>query len=828
MPRRSVPATGTLDDVPLADLLQHLEQSQQEGEVRIETGTGLARIWFRDGCLLDAEMGDAHGETAIFRLLGAGSGSYTVELKHVARLRMIHEGAPALFGRRLRRTAEWQRLVADLPSLDTILTLDAARYAAMQSKVPPVDAKLLGLVDSRRSIVEIVDESGFEAVAALERLAWYVRARLLKPQRVGSSIPPSLDSVAQSRERLNALARDLLTDESVIEPKGLEEPGRSFAWLPGNSPSDASSEHVGQGSHAPDAPAEPTAGSSIVPVPTLPVGNRRPSAFHVAESPRRSLPVSRTQIGLMPAQPTQPGVKAHPGNIRALLPSGVQPLLPPRGVEVDTWPGRLPPVVPSDAPPPRMDRADTPSGPPPSPLLEQSAPLPPERTVLGRYEILSRIARGGMGTVYLCRVTGEGGFRRLFALKVLRRHLARDRSAAEMFLKEAQVAARIYDPHVVGIVDVGTYGAQPYLVMDYVEGGSFHELLQRHPRYRPPRLVIPILIDALCGLHAAHALVDDQGAPLGLVHCDVSPHNLLIGVDGSGRLSDFGIAKAAMAAADPPRISTRGKPAYLAPEQATRQPVDHRTDVFSAGVVMWNALTGERLFDGTTVEETIENVLSRPIPPPSAVGLKPPPCLDAICLRALARDPAARYQSAEEMMQELRTVALHEDLLGSPSDVARWVVATFGPELQARRLSALDASRRGRGVEAPLALSEVDRLSDPPSALVVRVSDGPPSSGPVSSDDHSHTVTLSRVSGESFATVIRNRVLFVAVVVSVVAVVLTLFFPQGIARLFRLSPDAPLPKSSFSPAVADPGIQAKQPTVESRSTLQGAATGGSP
>lgn len=828
MPRRSVPATGTLEDVPLADLLQHLEESQSEGEAKIETAIGLARIWFRDGCLLDAEMGDAHGEAAVFRLLGASVGSYTIEQKQVARLRMIHESTPALLGRRQRRTSEWQRLVGEMPSLDTVLVMDASRFAALQSKVPPVDAKLLGLVDSRRSIVEIVDESGFDAVAALERLAWYVRARLLKPQRTDTSAAPSRNPIAESRERLNALARDLLTDESVIQPKGLEEAVRSFAWLPDSAVSDDLSGDDGEGTRAADARSEPSAAPSIVPAPTVSVGVRHPSAFHVASSPRRSLS-PRTQIGLMPVQLVPPGAPAHAGNIRALLPTGVQPLLPPRRVEVDTWPGRFPPIDPSDVPQ-RVERGDTPSDPPPSPLLEQSAPLPPERTVLGRYEILSRIARGGMGTVYLCRVTGEGGFRRLFALKVLRRHLARDRSAAEMFLREAQVAARIYDPHVVGIVDVGTYGAQPYLVMDYIEGGSFHELLQRHPNYRPPRLVIPILIDALCGLHAAHTLVDDQGEPLGLVHCDVSPHNLLIGIDGSGRLSDFGIAKAAMAAAHPLMIATRGKPAYLAPEQAAHQPVDHRTDVFSAGVVMWNALTGVRLFDGATVEETIENVLTRRIPPPSTMGLKPPPCLDAICLKALARDPAARYQTAEQMMQELRTVALREDLLASPSDVARWVVATFGPELQARRLAALDASRRGRGVDVPLALPDVDRLSDPPSTALARVFDVPPSSGPVSSDDYSRTVSLSPVGAESFAMVIRNRILLVAVVVSVIAVVLALFFPQGIARLFRLSPEAPLPKSSFSPTISAPAAREgkEAPLVSTPAQPQGAANGGAP
>lgn len=821
MPRRSVPDTGTLDDVPLADMLQGLEESQKEGEVRIETGLGLARIWFRDGCLLDAEMGDAHGEAAIFRLLGAGAGSYAIEYKSVARLRMIHETSAALFGRRARRTSEWQRLVAEMPSLDTVLTMDPGRYEALRTKVPPVDAKLLGLVDSKRSIVEIVDESGFEAVAALERLAWYVRARLLKT-RPGSLAPPPADPAAESRSRLNALARDLLTHESVIHPSSLAGPGHEPPPKPRPSPrpaplvESAVLEEI-QAVLLEDGPPERAGSSSIVPTPMVAVG-RRASAFDVARSPRRSLSPPRTQIGLMPPELTAKGAPE-------LSESGSLPVRPssrpPRsGREVDTWPGKLPPLLPEHltSRTERTERADTPSDPPPSPLLEESAPLAPERTVLGRYEILSRIARGGMGTVYLCRVTGEGGFRRLFALKVLRRHLARDESAAAMFLQEAQVASRIYDPHVVGIVDVGSYGAQPYLVMDYVEGGSFHDLLQRHPTYRPPRLLVPILLDALQGLHAAHTLVDDRGAPLGLVHCDVSPHNLLVGIDGCGRLSDFGIAKAARAAAGSLRIATRGKPAYLAPEQAAHHPVDPRTDVFSVGVVLWNALTGQRLFDGATVEETIENVLSRPIPPPSAVGLRPPPCLDSICLKALERKPEHRYQTAEEMMRDLRAVAIREDLLGSPGDVARWVAATFGPELQARRLIALDASRRGRGVDVPRALPEADRLSDPPEAFGSSVSEGPPSSGPASSSEHSRTLSLSPVVPASEETtipeVIRKRILFVAVVVSAIAVLLALLFPQGIARIFRLEQQGPLPRSTFSRPAAEPGPRLGQPVPE--------------
>src|SRR5262249_52675993 len=158
-------------------------------------------------------------------------------------------------------------------------------------------------------------------------------------------------------------------------------------------------------------------------------------------------------------------------------------------------------------------------------------------------------------------------FKRLFALKVLRKHLARDPYAARLFLHEAAIAGRIADPHVVSVVDAGTQDEQPYFVMDYVEGGSFHEMLRSHAGSRPPRLVVPIVLDAPAGLSAAHRAVDDDGLPLGIVHCDVSPNNLLVGTDGVCRVSDFGVALTRAAAAVHTPSVARGKPAYLSPEQ---------------------------------------------------------------------------------------------------------------------------------------------------------------------------------------------------------------------------------------------------------------------
>jgi serine/threonine-protein kinase len=413
-----------------------------------------------------------------------------------------------------------------------------------------------------------------------------------------------------------------------------------------------------------------------------------------------------------------------------------------------------------DAPPPSQDRA-----------VHGDF----ERFV-GRYEVLCRIGRGGMGSVYLCRVTTDAGFRRLFALKVLHASLSESPGASDLFLQEASLLGWLNHPNVVGVVDAAIYHGQPYLVMDYVEGCSFHLLLKRSPEARTPRLVVSIVLEALAGLHAAHTLSDEDGEPLEIVHCDISPDNLLVGINGVCRLTDFGVARV-RANAQRPEV-TRGKPGYLSPEQVLDRPVDCRSDVFSMGVVLYNTLTGTRVFDGGTVEEVLNAVLKAPIRPPSKVGLCPPAALDAICLRALQRDPALRYQSAEEMLLDLRAVALKHDLLALPSETAGWVDAAVGEDLRMRRLACLDASRRSReAMPLPLTPSEM------PPPLPVAVPTLPPESDPPSEDVMSRTIVLpTRHSTRTLS----RAVLVAAAALALVFIAFAIGWPQFAARLFTI------------------------------------------
>lgn len=307
----------------------------------------------------------------------------------------------------------------------------------------------------------------------------------------------------------------------------------------------------------------------------------------------------------------------------------------------------------------------------------------------GRYETIAKIGEGASGQVFLARSRGEAGFERLFAVKVMHRDNPEVSSA---LVRESQLACRIQHRNVVSVVDVGANRDGPYLVMEYVEGCTLSELNGRSREQRPPRLVLPILIEALFGLHAIHTCKDEQGVNLELVHRDVSPQNLLVGVDGACRMSDFGIAAPHNRVLKTRSDRVRGTPGYMSPEQVVGGDIDLRSDLFSAGVVLWNTLTGKKLFDAPTEHASLFHVLKRKIPRPSQVGLRPPAVFDALILRALERDPARRFQSAEEMAVALRDAAISAGALGGPSEVAAWVTAMFGAELEARRRAIREAT----------------------------------------------------------------------------------------------------------------------------------------
>jgi serine/threonine protein kinase len=283
-----------------------------------------------------------------------------------------------------------------------------------------------------------------------------------------------------------------------------------------------------------------------------------------------------------------------------------------------------------------------------------------ESTMLDRYQLIGEIASGGMATVFLARLAGVGGFSRLVAIKRLHPHLAREREFVEMFLDEARLAAGIHHQNVVGIQEIGTSEGGYYLVMDYIEGVTFATLLSDVGATKerlPIPVVLRIVIDTLLGLQAAHELVDEHtGKALEVVHRDCTPQNILVGMDGSSRLTDFGIARATSRIANTRDGSMKGKLAYMAPEQTKGDAIDSRADLFSVGVVLWEALSGRRLFRGTSEAETLRRLLVEPIPVLAEIA-GVPKVLSDVCVRALEREPEDRYQSAVAMVDALEQAA---------------------------------------------------------------------------------------------------------------------------------------------------------------------------
>jgi serine/threonine protein kinase len=312
---------------------------------------------------------------------------------------------------------------------------------------------------------------------------------------------------------------------------------------------------------------------------------------------------------------------------------------------------------------------------------------------LGRYEILTQLASGGMASVYIARAQGVAGFERLVAIKVLHPHLAYEQEFISMFLDEARLAARIRHMNVVPTLDISDSPGDGYfLVMEYIEGNHLGALLGRAAKNgeRLPRpFVCRVLVDTLQGLAAAHRLVDEQGKPLKLVHRDVSPHNVLVGTDGIARLTDFGVAKADVRMASTRAGQFKGKLSYMAPEQASSNATDQRSDLFSVGIILWESLTGRRLFKGDSNAATLNKLLNDTIVRPSELWPDLGP-FDALVMKALSRDPEGRFQTADEFGEAIEEVAGRAGV-AKTRDVAEVVRSLDADNLQDERQRVRDS-----------------------------------------------------------------------------------------------------------------------------------------
>jgi serine/threonine-protein kinase len=311
---------------------------------------------------------------------------------------------------------------------------------------------------------------------------------------------------------------------------------------------------------------------------------------------------------------------------------------------------------------------------------------------LGRYEILGRIASGGMATVYYGRTRGALGFARTVAIKRIHPHLARDPEFAAMFVDEVRLAARVRHPNLVDTIDVVRSNGEVFLVMEHILGVSLAELMRlalADEEPIPPSIAAAILCGVLYGLHAAHEATDEERRCLNVVHRDVSPQNVLVGVDGTPRLIDFGVARALGRIQISQAGQFKGKVSYAAPEHLCGEDLDRRADIYSAGVVLFELLTGVRPAEKPDPKMGAAAV-QRSFERPSRIAKAVPAALDDVVLRAVAREPSRRFGTAAQMAGALDGAIR----LSTPQEVARWLATIAGRILEERTRAVTEIERQ--------------------------------------------------------------------------------------------------------------------------------------
>jgi len=342
---------------------------------------------------------------------------------------------------------------------------------------------------------------------------------------------------------------------------------------------------------------------------------------------------------------------------------------------------------------------------------------------LGHYELLVRIGRGGMASVWVARERSVvSGNQRLVAVKAMLPELATHSEFRSMFLSEVQIIQSTQHDNVVRVFEVSEHNNVLYMVMEWVEGDSLRNIIRASHALGalPPEIAVCIAADAASGLHAAHELRDWDGQLRGVVHCDVSPHNILVGLDGKAKLVDFGIASAL----ERLRLTRdqeviQGKVSYMSPEQAEGGHVDRRADIFALGIVLYEMSVGEQLFRGRNAAHTLELVKHGKIPRPSQLKADYPRKLEPIVLKALNRDPNQRFQTAEEFEYELSTYLTEQHAVVSHPVVARLLLQLLGARIQKRRevitsiVASIDARQPiGNSNDRVSVLPELSSVSD--------------------------------------------------------------------------------------------------------------------
>jgi len=320
---------------------------------------------------------------------------------------------------------------------------------------------------------------------------------------------------------------------------------------------------------------------------------------------------------------------------------------------------------------------------PPGLILRDVVPPEPAGAPLrvGRYEVITHLATGGMAQIYLARQSGLGSFERHVVLKTILRERASDQRFVTMFLDEAKLAATLNHQNVAQVYEVDQADGAYFMAMEYVHGENARAILETTLRRGwtiPLELAVMIVSGAAAGLHHAHERRGKQGQPLNIVHRDVSPANIMVGYDGSVKVLDFGIAKAEERATKTVGGTIKGKYGYMSPEQCKGKTIDRRSDIFALGICLYELTTLRRAFKGNDDFETMKRIVSGEVIPPSVAVPGYPRELEAIVLTAMASDPAARFQTAQELIEALDAFAVRAKLTGSNTAMGRFMTQLFG------------------------------------------------------------------------------------------------------------------------------------------------------
>ncbi len=337
-------------------------------------------------------------------------------------------------------------------------------------------------------------------------------------------------------------------------------------------------------------------------------------------------------------------------------------------------------------------------------------------SILGRYELLLPIAQGGMATVWAARMKGTRNFSKIVAIKTMLPALSNDPRFEKMFLSEAEIASRIKHPNVCEILDLGEDEGTLYLAMEWIDGESLVTLqndAERQGRPLPFAVVTRLGIDAARGLHAAHELRDDLGAPIGVVHRDVSPQNILVSYDGLVKIVDFGVAKA-VARSDHQATHAghlKGKVQFMAPEQAFCDEVDRRVDVFALGIVLYQLITGEHPFRADNELATMARITSpEPVPDPRTLAEDCPPGLAAVVMKALAKERDQRFATMNELARELELVAMKLVMPDPADDPASFIRDVLKERADERSTTIKQALRAADERPSSLTLSGISPI----------------------------------------------------------------------------------------------------------------------